>query len=85
MTSDTVTARLVSQLKTRLGELADATQRNKSFPATEAISESIKTQEWQIKEIKRGIAEADAGQLIAHENIAKRWKKKRANSADKGR
>lgn len=45
-----------------------------------ASNKYLKIQEWQVKEIKQGIIEADAGLLIEHENIVKRWKKKRAHS-----
>lgn len=43
---------------------SDTTRRTKSFLA----------HEWQIKEIKKGLAEADAGELIDHEHIVKKWK-----------
>ncbi len=35
-----------------------------------------KLEEWQIEEIKKGIAEADAGDLIDHSEILKHWQKK---------
>jgi RHH-type rel operon transcriptional repressor/antitoxin RelB len=85
MTSSTITIRINDQLKTRLEKLAGATHRSKSFLATAAINEYVKTQEWQIKEIKRGLAEAEAHQLIEHENIVNHWKHKRAHSMDKRR
>lgn len=85
MASDTITIRLDDKLKIRLEKLSDATHRSKSFLAVEAIAEYLKVQEWQIKEIKNGLAEANAGQMIEHENIVKRWKKKRAHSLDKRR
>lgn len=49
------------------------------------MSEYLKIQEWQISEIKKGIAETDAGQLIGHDNIIKYWEKKRADSVSEGR
>lgn len=85
MTSATMTVRLDSQLKERLDKLAGLSRRSKSFLAAEAISEYLAIQEWQINEIKAGIAEADAGQLIDHNDIVKIWEQKRANSMDKGR
>lgn len=85
MTSGTITLRLDNQLKSRLEKLSDATHRSKSFLAVEAITEYIKAQEWQIKEINNGLAEADAGQMVEHETIVKRWKKERAHSLDKRR
>lgn len=38
------------------------------FATTEGALEA-----WQIEEIKKGIAEADAGDLINHSEILKRW------------
>lgn len=83
MATSTMTLRLDDKLKARLNKLAGVTHRSKSFLAAEAISEYLKIQEWQIKEIKKGIAEAEAGQLVDHDSIAKHWEKKRAHSMDK--
>jgi RHH-type transcriptional regulator, rel operon repressor / antitoxin RelB len=85
MNSATMTIRLDEQLKERLDKLAVFTHRSKSFLAAEAISEYLKMQEWQINEIKNGIAEADSGQLVDHSSIVKYWERKRAHSVDKGR
>jgi RHH-type rel operon transcriptional repressor/antitoxin RelB len=83
MNSTTMTLRLTNQLKTQLEKLAKATHRSKSFLAAEAIGEYLKLQQWQISEIKKGIAEADAGYLVEHSSVLKHWEKRRANSVDK--
>lgn len=83
MTSLTMTVRLDDQLKSRLEKLAAVTHRSKSFLAVEAIAEYLKTQEWQISEIKKGIAEADAEYLVDHSKVSKYWEQKR-DSVDKG-
>lgn len=85
MTSATMTVRLDDRLKVRLDKLAGLTHRSKSFLAAEAISKYLEIQEWQINEIKKGISEADSGQLVDHSSIVKYWEKKRAHSVDKGR
>lgn len=85
MASATMTLRLDDQLRMRLDKLAEITHRSKSFLAAEAISEYLATQEWQINEIKKGIAEADAGQLVDHNSVVEYWEKKRAHSLDTGR
>ncbi len=85
MASATMTVRLDDGIKERLETLANITHRSKSFLAAEAILEYLKIQEWQIKEIKKGIAEADAGQLIDHDKVVKYWEKKRADSMDEKR
>ncbi len=76
MTSMTMTIRLEPEMKLRLDKLAEITHRSKSFLASEAINVYLKVQEWQLIEIKKGIAEADEGQLIDHESILKFWENK---------
>jgi len=45
----TMTIRLENELKDRLDQLADATQRSKSFLAAEAIRDFIELNEWQVQ------------------------------------
>jgi RHH-type rel operon transcriptional repressor/antitoxin RelB len=82
MSSATMTIRLDEELKRHLEKLAVATQRSKSFLANLAIAEYIRVQEWQINEITQGIAEADAGDLVDHHKVIKRWSKKREHPLD---
>lgn len=84
MTSATLTVRLDDKIKVRLDKLSGVTHRSKSFLAGEAISKYLEMEEWQIKEIKKGILEADSQQLVDHRSIVKYWEKKRAHSMDKG-
>ena len=58
--STTMTIRLDPGLKSRLGKLATATHRSKSYLASEAVREFIELNEWQILELKDAIIEADA-------------------------
>jgi predicted transcriptional regulator len=53
--------------------------------AAQAISEYLKIQEWQLKEIKKGISEAQQGQLVSHKDIVAYWEKRRADPVDEGR
>jgi len=59
--STTLTIRLESELKSRLDVLAEATRRSKSFLAAEAIRDFIEVNEWQVREIKAALEEADNG------------------------
>lgn len=77
MTSTTMTIRLEQEMKIRLNKLAEITHRTKSYLASEAINEYLKTQEWQLNEIIKGISEADAGQLEDHEDIIALWESKK--------
>ena len=75
--STTMTVRLEKEVKQRLDDLADATQRSKSFLAAEAIREYVENNEWQIREIKQALQEADAGDFASDKDIgaiAKKWK-----------
>ena len=75
--STTMTLRLEDDVKARLDKLADATQRSKSFLAAEAIREFVENNEWQIREIKTAIKEANAGDFASDEKVAtlaKKWK-----------
>lgn len=83
MRTSTMTLRIENTVKIRLEKLAELTHRSKSFLAADAINKYLELQEWQINEIKKGIAEADAGDLVDHSSIVNYWEKKRANSLDK--
>jgi RHH-type transcriptional regulator, rel operon repressor / antitoxin RelB len=75
--STTMTLRIEDDVKERLDKLADATQRSKSFLAAEAIREYVENNEWQIREIKTAIKEANAGDFASDADVAalaKKWK-----------
>lgn len=67
--STTMTIRLDAATKDQLEQLAEATQRSKSFLATEAIREYIEANEWQIQEIQAAVAEADAGDFATEAEV----------------
>jgi predicted transcriptional regulator len=69
--STTLTIRLESDLKDRLDDLANVTNRSKSFLAVEAIQEFIDINEWQLQEIKSALNEADAGDFASEEELRK--------------
>lgn len=75
--SDTtlISVRVPKEVAKRLAMLADATARSKSYVAAQAIEEFLSLQEWQVKAIRKGLAEAEAGKLAPHEEAAKRLKK----------
>jgi predicted transcriptional regulator len=72
-----MTVRLEDDVRDRLEELAEATQRSKSFLAAEAIREFVENNEWQIREIRVALKEADAGDFAADKEVAavaRKWK-----------
>ena len=75
--STTMTIRLEDEVRDRLDRLAEATQRSKSFLAAEAIRAFVETNEWQIREIRAALREADAGDFASDKDVAalsRKWK-----------
>lgn len=68
--SSTMTVRLEDDVKNRLDQLAQATQRSKSYLAAEAIRHFVENNEWQIREIQTALREADAGDFASDEDVA---------------
>ena len=73
--STTMTIRLEPELKSRLDQLAEATRRSRSFLAAEAIRDFIELNEWQIKEIKDALKEADNGDFASDHAVKKTFGK----------
>ncbi len=67
--SAVLTLRLDAKLKTKLDRLSKSLNRSRSFVAAQAIQEFVSVNEWQISEIKKGVAEADAGDFATEEEM----------------
>jgi predicted transcriptional regulator len=79
--SSILTLRLDPQLKKKLDRLSSAMSRSRSFVAAEAIREYVDVNDWQIAEIKKGIAEADRGDFASDaevERVTRKWTRRRA-------
>ncbi|HSU07392.1 MAG TPA: CopG family ribbon-helix-helix protein [Acetobacteraceae bacterium] len=64
-----VSVRLDPALNDRVASVATALDRPKSWVIEQAVQEFVAIQEWQLAAIDEGIKSADAGQLIAHEDV----------------
>ncbi len=64
-----LTLRLDAKLKKQLDRLSKSMNRSRSFVAAQAIQEYVSVNEWQIAEIKKGLAEADAGDFATEEEM----------------
>ena len=73
--STTMTIRLDDELKEQLDRLAAATQRSKSFLASEAIREFIELNKWQVQEIQEALKEADAGEFASDGEVKQTFTK----------
>jgi predicted transcriptional regulator len=72
--TETLSVRLDTETKKRLEALARHSRRSKSFLAAEAIAAYVESEEWQLGELRAGIAEIEAGQEVSHEKV-KKWLK----------
>jgi predicted transcriptional regulator len=56
-------------LGNRLAALAVALGRSQAWVIEQAVNEFLVQQEWQLSAIDEGIAAADAGRVVAHEDV----------------
>lgn len=82
--TETLSIRLDSDIRQRLDALARQSKRSKSFLAAEAIAAFVAQEEWQLGEIKAGMAELDAGQSVSHDEVTgwlRTWGAKKEKTA----
>ena len=49
--------------------IAEALDRSKSWVIEQAVADFVSLQEWQLAAIEEGIRDADAGRVVAHEDV----------------
>ena len=67
--STVLTFRVDEQIKEDLESLAEATQRSKSFLASEALKDYLAREAWQVAHVKEGMRQADEGLTVSHEEV----------------
>jgi predicted transcriptional regulator len=82
--STTLTVRLPSQTKKRLGRLARQTKRTKSYLAGEAIADYVDRELAIIKGIEQGLDDIRAGRVLPHKTAMRQLRATIARAA-KGR
>lgn len=70
-----LSVRVPKEIGKRLEALAEASDRSKSYVAAQAIEEYLALQEWQVKAIRRGLRQANAGKLVEHAEARRRLKR----------
>lgn len=71
-----ISIRTDSELVNQFDAMASDTGRTRSFLVNEAMREYIAREAWQVAEIKKALAEADAGDFATDEEMAaldKKW------------
>ncbi len=71
MTMRTASIRLDEEKITRLDRLAAAIDRSRSWVVNQAIEQYLDHEEWFADAVKEGVASADRGDLVPHEEAVK--------------
>ena len=66
---------LEPDIQAKLTQLAADRGSNAELLAREAIERLVEHDEWFIREVNKGIAAADHGELVSHEEVGTRLKK----------
>ena len=77
MDKQTISFRLDADKVGALDSLAESLDRDRSYLLTEAVAAYLDVQQWHIDQIKAGIRQADAGQLLDHARVRKTLAKRR--------
>jgi predicted transcriptional regulator len=78
MEKQTISFRLEVDKVSALDTLANSLDRDRSYLLGEAVQAYLDTQQWQLEQIRAGIAEADAGRVVDHRRVramASRWRR----------
>ena len=73
--SETLTVRLASTTKNKLGQLAAQTNRTKSYLAAEAIDAYVERELEIVSGIESGLADMNAGKVVSHADAMARLRK----------
>ena len=65
-----LTLRVDKATRQRLDRLAKATSRTRAYLAADAIQRYLDQNEWQTEAIQEGVASAEAGELVEHDQVS---------------
>jgi predicted transcriptional regulator len=64
-----VSVRLEPALNDEVTAIAAALERSRSWVIEQAVRDFVAVQQWQLAAIDAGIAAADAGRVVAHDDV----------------
>ncbi|MBV8632824.1 MAG: CopG family transcriptional regulator [Silvibacterium sp.] len=80
-----VTFRTPSPKLDKIDALAEAQQRDRTFILNEAIDHYLAMQEYHIGLIQDGLRDAEAGNVVSHQNVGQALAAERASRKSKAR
>jgi len=69
MTTEAFTVRADGETVKRLDELAAQLDRSRNYLVNQAIKEYLDLHVWQVGKIEAGLAAADQGELVPHDEV----------------
>jgi predicted transcriptional regulator len=69
MTTEAFTVRTESDIVHQLDFMANSLDRSRNYLVNQAIKEYLETHAWQVEKITQGMAAADRGELVAHDDV----------------
>ena len=69
MATEAFTIRAETEIVHKLDDLAGSLDRSRNYLVNQAIKEYLETHAWQVDKITQGIAAADRGELVAHDDV----------------
>ncbi|MGD2180101.1 CopG family ribbon-helix-helix protein [Lusitaniella coriacea] len=75
MSKDNVTFRLDSEKRAALDAIAAGLDRNLTYILNKAISLYLEIHQWQLEEIRQGIAEAEAEEFASNDEVEAMFEK----------
>lgn len=70
MAEGVFTVRISPEKQRQLDALAQALDRSRNWVVSEAVDRYLDLQAWQIEQIQHGVAEADQGDLVPHDEVS---------------
>jgi predicted transcriptional regulator len=69
MTTEAFTVRAEADIVHQLDSMAGALDRSRNYLVNQTLREYLKTYAWQVEKITQGIAAADRGDLVDHDDV----------------
>ena len=74
--SVTVSLRTEEEIIQTIDQIAESLDRNRNWIINEAIKNYLELHHWQVEQVRKGIADAEAGRTLSHEEVKDRIMKR---------